>query len=172
MTWLGPDDILLPGALATVASIFRQHKNVEWITGSSYVANDIGESYTPCNLPHLDRLSIASGIFDDRKAGIIQQEGTFWRGIVWIKSGGLDTRLKYAADWDLWRRFALHTRLYTVTFPLAQPTKQGAQTCGHLSDYHGEVDAAPPIGQLTEDSSAYQIVRFPGQDKWKIEALA
>ena len=170
MTWLGPHDILLPGALATVASIFRQQKDVEWITGSSYVANDIGESYTPCNLPHLNRFSIASGIFDGRKAAVIQQEGTFWRGTVWIRSGGLDTRFKYAADWDLWRRFALHTRLYTLTFPLAQFTKRGVQTSDDLSDYHAEVDAAPPLGQLIEDSSAYRILRFPGQNKWKIEA--
>jgi hypothetical protein len=155
--------------LATVASIFRQHKNVEWITGSCYAANDIGECYTPQNLSHLDRFSIASGIFDGRNAGLIQQGGTFWRGKVWIRSGGLDTRFKYAGDWDLWRRFALQTCLYTATFPFAQFTKRGGEICGDWSDYHAEVDAAPPIDQPVDDRSAYRVVRFLGQNKWKIE---
>lgn len=171
MTWIGSDDIFMPGAFASVASIFSQHECIKWITGQPYVADEFGECYTPHGIQHFDRLSLTSGVFDGRRAGFIMQEGTFWRGELWTKSGGVDPNFKRAGDWDLWRRFAQHAHLYAVTFPLARFTKRDGQTSSDMSAYYAEVDAAPPI-QVVYDKAAYRVMRYVGQNKWKIESTA
>ena len=58
----------------------------------------------------------------------IQQESTFWRRNLWEQVGGrLETEFDYAADFDLWMRFAKHADIYSVTVPLAGFRRHGDQ---------------------------------------------
>jgi hypothetical protein len=60
--------------------------------------------------------------------GGIQQESTFWRRDLWEQAGGrLATEFDYAADFDLWMRFAKHADIYSVTVPLAGFRRHGDQ---------------------------------------------
>lgn len=47
MTWLGSDDMLLPGALDTIASIFEEMPEVSWVSGLPFVGRYDGGNFTP-----------------------------------------------------------------------------------------------------------------------------
>jgi len=168
MTWLGSDDLLMPGALATAASIFDQLPEVEWITGQPFVANDKGESFTPGRKVRFIRSELAAGKYDGRSKGFVMQEGTFWRGDLWLKAGGIDRNFQLAGDWDLWRRFSQHTPLYALSFPLGRFTRRDGQKSQDMKAYYREVDAASPLPEVT-DSAFYELTRCPWKKDWTIK---
>jgi glycosyltransferase involved in cell wall biosynthesis len=102
MCWINSSDMYYPWTLATIAEIFTQLPEVEWITG-------MGSMFDVRGGPRA--VSSASGTFNvyDVLAGDyrwIQQESVFWRRSLWEQAGGrLDQRLPRTADFDLWLRF-------------------------------------------------------------------
>ncbi len=99
MAYLNSDDLLLPGALNTIAAYFAQHPEVDVVYGHRVVIdeddNEIGRWVLP---PHDDQVL--------RWADYIPQETLFWRRRMWAKSGGaMDESYKFALDWELLLRF-------------------------------------------------------------------
>lgn len=171
MTWLGFDDLLMPDTLATVASIFDQLGEVQWVTGQPFVGLDGGGSFTPpCPPFSFARNDLAAGKHDGRAKHFVMQEGTFWRSELWRKVAGANGSLKYAGDWDLWRRFAQHAPLYAVTFPLARFTRRKGQKSEDLASYYREIDSAPKIAEVA-DFASYQVARHPWNDRWEVKVL-
>lgn len=168
MTWLGSDDILLPGTLATVASIFDNLKNIEWITGQNFVGNEDGEGYTPWRSGPYIREDIISGFYDGRMHGFIMQEGTFWRSSLWNKANGLDAKFKHAGDWDLWRRFAQYAPLYEITFPLARFTRRPGQKSQDKIAYYQEIDKSRGRSSV-RDRTSHELRRYPWTPTWRIK---
>lgn len=168
MTWLGSDDVLLPGTLATVASIFDQLPEVAWVTGLPLCGNEAGESFSLWPPPLLARSDLVAGLYDGRTLDFIMQEGTFWRADLWHEVGGLDEHFKYAGDWDLWRRFAQHAAVYSVGLPLARFTRRRGQKSEDMTAYYAEIDAATPLPEI-EDRTAQQVFRFTWETQWAIE---
>ena len=168
MTWLGSDDVLLPGTLATVASIFDQLPEVQWLTGLPFCGNEIGEGYSPRPpIPYI-RADLAAGKYDGRSKEFVMQEGSFWRGDLWHKVGGVDPHFKYAGDWDLWRRFAQQTPLYAVTFPLGRFTRRKGQKSEDIEAYYLEIDASREASAV-EDFCSYQLSRYAFAEEWIVE---
>lgn len=167
MTWLGSDDLLMIGTLATVASIFDEHQQVEWLTGLPFVGTQEGGNYTPWPYQPPTRQNIAAGLHDGRSLNFIMQEGTFWRASLWQKVGGIDSRYFLAGDWDLWRRFAQHAPLYFVSFPLARFTKRPGQKSQDMRAYYEEVDSTSS-GPLISDHSAFEVRRMAFAEQWKL----
>jgi glycosyltransferase involved in cell wall biosynthesis len=125
MAWLNSDDMYLPGAFSTVAEIFAQHPEVDWLTTTMPAAwNDQGQAVLVSNLYGYNRDSFLRGGnapnskdqgYKVYTRGCIQQESTFWRRSLWERAGGyLDTSLTLAADYELWARFYLYAELYGV----------------------------------------------------------
>jgi glycosyltransferase involved in cell wall biosynthesis len=170
MTWLGSDDLFMPGALATAASIFDQLADIDWITGQPLVSNEYGETFTP--FPQMDyiRREVAAGLFDGRTRGFIMQEGTFWRVSLWQKVRGIDSKYQLAGDWDLWRRFAQHTPLYALTFPLGRFTRRPGQKSENMTDYYKEIDESAALPEVLDDFSRL-LKRAPWAQRWEIEEL-
>jgi GT2 family glycosyltransferase len=102
MCWLNSSDLYYPWTFKTVAQIFSELPQVEWIVG-------MGSMFDAKGGPRA--VSTARGAFNayDVLAGNyrwIQQESVFWRRDLWQRAGGrLDQRLTCAADFDLWLRF-------------------------------------------------------------------
>jgi len=104
-----------------VNAIFQKFSDVQWIIGQpSYmnaegqcikISGNAGTAYP--------REYIRNGWFRGALAGYLQQESMFWRKSLWDKAGGLNLNYNYAADFDLWTRFADYAELYSVTVPLA-----------------------------------------------------
>ncbi len=113
MGWINSSDFYLPWTLTVVQEVFATCPRVDWITGVPCVAGIDGiiRRTGGHKVNRLDFLSDSSIR--------IQQESTFWRRCLWDAAGGLDTSLRYAADYDLWARFFAHADLYFVSCALA-----------------------------------------------------
>ena len=130
MGWLNSDDIYYPWTLSVVEQVFKKYPTVDWIIGQPSYINEKGHcikvsSNSGSAYPNY---YIRNGWFQPLLAGYLQQESMFWRKSLWDKAGGLDLKYKYAADFDLWTRFARHADLVSVSLPLASFRKRPGQT--------------------------------------------
>jgi glycosyltransferase involved in cell wall biosynthesis len=143
MAWLNADDMYYPWTFSVVQSVFEKYPEVEWLTGVPSYINDAGQCIRVAGNPGsaYPRQYIRNGWFRSSLAGYLQQESIFWRRSLWEKVTRLDLSLKYAADFELWTRFAEHTELYSLTVPLAAfRTRPGAQISSLKKDeYEKEV---------------------------------
>ena len=99
MAWLNSDDILLPGALATVGDFFAANPDVDVVYGHRIQINHHDQEVGRWVLPHHDPHVLAW-------ADYIPQETLFWRRRLWEKVGGyVDTTYQFALDWELLLRF-------------------------------------------------------------------
>lgn len=112
--WLNSDDVYFPWTLRVVNRIFRDFPEIEWITGVRSELRD-GAVQGMSNITPFPRELLAGGAFYPGGLGCVMQECCFWRRSLFEKVGGLDTRWKFAADFDLWARFAAHTDLVATT---------------------------------------------------------
>lgn len=137
MAWIGSDDMYHRKSLFTVAEIFSTFDYVNWIVGESSVYDKIGRTLY---VEH----SIAYTKFDYYTSDLstfLQQESCFWRRCLWIEIGSsMNTKLKYAGDFDLWLRFIEIDRVYVVNALIG-----GFRICGgnqlsqnHMDDYCDE----------------------------------
>lgn len=99
MAWLNSDDLLLPGALHTIADYFNNHPDVDVVYGNRLLIDEddmeIGRWILPGHDSHV--LSWAD---------YVPQETLFWRRRIWEKVGGkIDESFRFAMDWDLLVRF-------------------------------------------------------------------
>src|SRR6185437_5969293 len=115
--WLNADDYLAPWALATMRLAFDMY-DAEWVTGQPGRWDAEGRLVLIESRSWYPRGLIASGWFNLRCLGAIQQESTFF-------SLGLLRRLappvvetirssRLAGDFLLWREFARSSRLYAA----------------------------------------------------------
>jgi glycosyltransferase involved in cell wall biosynthesis len=99
VAYLNSDDVLLPGALATVSRFMTAHPEVDAVYSHGLM---IDEHDRPCVLLLLPE-------HDDRALrwyDYVPQVTLFWRRSLWEKVGGtMDESLHYAMDWDLLQRF-------------------------------------------------------------------
>jgi len=140
MTWLNSDDKYHPNAFITVAALFQSRNDVEWVTGRSNTFNSKGEQKWICEyLVPYSRSNYLNKKFNDPW---IQQEGTFWRRSLWVRSGDkLNADLQFAGDLELWTRFFRSSRLYAVDALIAgyrcQPC---SKTSLFMDEYLKEAD--------------------------------
>ena len=107
MAWLNSDDKYMPKSLQTVADIFDQHSDVDWLTGTNGWWNDRGVMIRSAN-NYKNAVDFIRGDFT-----WIQQESTFWRRRLWQMAGGaINEQYKLMVDGELWTRFFLHAELY------------------------------------------------------------
>ena len=103
MAWLNSDDKYCPWTLRTVAEIFEECPDVDWIAGLNGFWNDRGTLMTTSFNP--------KNIFDylEGKYAWMQQETIFWRRSLWEKAGGfINEEYRLMVDGELWSRFFLH----------------------------------------------------------------
>lgn len=146
--WINSDDIYLPGAFNTIASVFKKYPGTEWLKGiTSYVSSNTAIYRAGrCNL-YLQEW-IAKGIYG-RCHYFIQQDSVFWRKSLWVKVSEIAPSLKLAGDYYLWIAFAKHAPLVTVKVYLSCFRKVEAQLSGNFQKYQNEMDkVCPPQDKL------------------------
>lgn len=180
MTWIGSDDLLTHGSLATVSKIFRDHEEISWLTGSSQTIDATDCLFSPWENILFSRRNIIMGLHDGRTLGFIQQEGTFWRSDLYHRAGGINATLNYAGDFDLWRRFACLEKIYALNFPLGTFRYREKQTSSDKDSYYQEVECLKAnfnldhlcqnldLNRADEYSYIYLIERFPIAESYKI----
>jgi FkbM family methyltransferase len=99
MGWINSDDLLLPGALATVAAFFAKHPEIDVVYGNRLIIDEQGQEIGRWILPGHDDKALSW-------ADYVPQETLFWRRAIWEKVGGkVDESFRFAMDWDLLVRF-------------------------------------------------------------------
>jgi len=99
MAYLNSDDLLLPGALAYVATYFEQHPEVDVVYGHRIIIDENDQEIGRWILPAHDDEVLTWVDF-------VPQETLFWRRRIWESIGGsLDESFHFAMDWDLLLRF-------------------------------------------------------------------
>jgi glycosyltransferase involved in cell wall biosynthesis len=113
MAWLNSDDLYHPNALITIADLFNNFPQINWLTTVPTLFDEKGRIV---NISNPQKAQWSKFRFYTGDYGWIQQESTFWRRALWQKSGAqLNTNLHFAGDFDLWLRFFRYEKLYFVS---------------------------------------------------------
>ncbi len=109
LTWLNADDILMLGTLQAFEKIIARHPAVQWITGNFLRFTNDGHIVEWKRGPHflprwLQRPSAPIVAFGPT---------SFFSRTLYQSLGGMDERLHYIMDTDLWMRF-MRARVFQV----------------------------------------------------------
>ena len=110
MCWINSDDKFHQGAFKNIANIFTAFPEIEWITGMATIFNETGETVYVKPFRKWSLLDILT-VADDH----IQQESTFWKRSLWVRSGSsMNLDYKLAGDFELWMRFFESSELISI----------------------------------------------------------
>lgn len=141
MTWINAGDLFSTNSFAAASAFFDQHTEFDWLTGMAAIISESGVPLQVYSKPEaFSQRDLAFGYHDGRRSPFVPQEGTFWRRSLWDRAGGLDTTLKSAGDWDLWRRFAQFAALAKMEMVLGYHRLHRGQLSENRQKYYSEVD--------------------------------
>lgn len=137
MGWLNSSDLLQVNGLFTVGSIFRELREVEWVTGRPTKISATGMTIDVLAVPRWSRGRFLAGA-----NRYIQQESTFWRRGLWERAGGrLSTEFRAEGDFELWVRFFRHARLHSVNALIGgYRLHDGALSASNMARYDRNCD--------------------------------
>ena len=137
MGWLNSSDMLQVNGLFTVGSIFRELREVEWITGRPTKISATGMTIDVLPIPRWSRGRFLAGANK-----YVQQESTFWRRRLWEKAGGyVDPAYRAEGDFELWVRFFRHARLHSVNALIGgYRLHDGALSASNMERYNRNCD--------------------------------
>lgn len=96
LCWLNSDEQYLPGSLATVAALFREHPDVDFIRGNHIVIDADGEPIAARREVRLSKLYISNTFLNTSTCALFFRRHLWDEGIL-----RLDETYRYAADMDL-----------------------------------------------------------------------
>ena len=143
MGWLNADDMLLPGALKTVAEVFATFPSVQWISTLAPGLWDArGRLAGIQRIPGFAKRAFIDGLYlpgELARGHWIQQESTFWRRGLWDKvSADAFSNVRLAGDFALWAAFYEHAELYGIEYPLAGFRLMEGQRSQDIETYKSE----------------------------------
>lgn len=154
-SWLCSDDLLLPGALASVSQFFNAHPDIDVVYGNSLWIDEKGAFIRPKKEIPFFRFPF---LFDHN---YIPQPSTFWRRRLYDKVGGLDPNFNLAMDADLWERFSSKTRIAHIPIYLScmryypQQKTRSLKTQALLEN--ADIRTRHPLGKYT---AAFPLLRL------------
>ncbi len=148
MFWLNSDDMLCPWAFYVAATVFMQCPDIEWLTSSRPLTwSQLGLCIADMPADGFSRKTFYQGrnVRTNHYYHFhIQQESTFWRRSLWLRSGGyINADIDYAGDFDLWARFWEFGDLVCINVPLGGYRRHGDQKA--LNDYQRYADEAATV---------------------------
>lgn len=156
MAWINAGDRLEQGALQTVASIRGLYPEISWISGGLAQINDQGSivKYSPGG-SSVSQRALATGLYEGRRLGFLQQEGVFWSYALWKSVGGkIAAGLKLAGDFQLWRQFAMHSPCFRVNSITGVFRRHADGLSRDFGAYNNEIDSllAGDAGRVRDDT--------------------
>jgi glycosyltransferase involved in cell wall biosynthesis len=124
--YLNADDTYLPGAVRCAAEAFAQYPRAAVIYGDAWHVDENGQRLGRYPVERFDQRRLARRCFICQPAAFIKRSG-------FAEAHGLDTRLRFAMDYDLWIRIA---RFDFVKIDAALATSRlhaGAKTVGQTA---------------------------------------
>lgn len=140
MSYLNSDDKLITGSLQAVMKIFRQYDDIDWLTGLLTWLNKKGALYKVINIYGYKQKYLQKGYYHYDYLHFVQSEGTFWTRKLWHNIGEkINEKYKLAGDYDLWMRFSIFCKLYTVHASLCGYRKHREQLTANPESYEEEL---------------------------------
>jgi glycosyltransferase involved in cell wall biosynthesis len=105
ITWLNSDDVQTNGALHAVSDVICRDPRVEVVVGRGHYMDEDGGNRRP-----YPTIALGPGIDPRREMfekGYVAQPSVFFLKAAYDRVGGIDRRLRYCMDYDLWARLAL-----------------------------------------------------------------
>ena len=107
MSYLNSDDMLAPGTLHFIARYFAEHPAVDAIYSHRVTVDENNKVVWYWILPRHSNWYMT-------RWDLIPQETCFWRRRLFDKCGNVDSRLRFAMDYDLFVRFMQNGRMVRV----------------------------------------------------------
>jgi glycosyltransferase involved in cell wall biosynthesis len=149
LSWINSDDLYFKDAIERSIDIMERN-NLEWIVGAPRSLNKKNLLKSSI-LYHYPNFIIKNGLMTPCLWGYIPQESTIFTRKLYIKSGEINKKLKYAGDYDLWKKFANYSRLTSVNIPIGIFRKRENQISQNQKLYLKEVKkmyCIIPIGKF------------------------
>jgi glycosyltransferase involved in cell wall biosynthesis len=112
LAFLNADDVYRPGALRAAVTGFDRHPDASVVYGDADFVDERGETVLRYPVRDFDRERLMHECFVCQPAAFVRREA-------WQACGGLDPRLDYALDYDLWIRMSERHRLVRIPGTLA-----------------------------------------------------
>ena len=135
--WINADDMYYPYTIQTIVRVFNNLKEVSWISGVPSIIDETGAMINVEAPKSYQRNWIRKGYQRGDVAGFLQQESMFFRSAVY-KRYPLNTSLKLAGDYHLWKDFAKSYELYTVKSVLSSFRVSSNQLSQDIEAYYSE----------------------------------
>jgi hypothetical protein len=141
-----------------VAKAFADYPDIDWIVGA-FSSTQHGVVHSPYPAGPIPQEMIRAGLYHDgpNGFGFIQQESCFWRRRLWEKAGELTTGLRFAADFELWTRFARHAKLYSVSTLLGGFCIRGNDNRSRANRDRYMADVSSVVTKLQADRSGPEL---------------
>lgn len=133
MGWLNSDDLLLPGALATVAQTFSCSRDTQMTYGDIVVVNEWDQMQCISTQTSASFETLFYG------GQILNQAAVFWTRELFNRAGGLNRQLQCALDYDLWTRMSRLTVPHYIPRILAAFRRHPSQKTYRMDRYHHEL---------------------------------
>lgn len=144
MAWVNADDAYLPHAFATASRVFSDLPDLLWMGGALSVFRESALRPSPNSLQPYPQELIKDYCCDASCWEHLHQASMFWKGTLWRQAGGLDERLRYAGDYELRARFAMHAPFVHLAVPLCCYCSRPGQLSQHQS-YREEKEKILPL---------------------------
>lgn len=145
MGWINADDILCEKTVQTVQEVALSLPDVAWLGGPALVIDEKSTVISRGRAASLyPKELLAAGLCDGIHWKILQQEGIFWKKKIWDLAKGINTNLKLAGDWDLWRRMAQHADFVQLQKPTGAFRRHSGQLTEDISFYYKEMESILP----------------------------
>ena len=138
LSYLNADDILLPGSLKEVGSIFKVHTEVQWLTGRCKIIDEHGREVRGAIYHYKNLLLHSSSYRLLLVTNYISQPGTFWRRELLSRCGYFDPNLNWVMDYEYWLRIWKVASPYVHHHDLAGfriQRRSKTTSNAHLQDY-------------------------------------
>lgn len=108
--WLNSDDMFTAGAIRRVMRAFSENPQVQFVYGRGWDIDESGQIIGEAGVLTFDLWRLI------HQRNFIQQPSCFFRRSLIERVGGVDEKLHYVMDWDLWIRFAAYRGVYVDDF--------------------------------------------------------
>lgn len=139
LAWINSDDLLLPGALAKVARLFRDSSECQWAHGDCRIIDrndrEIRKWVSAYKRYYARRFSHKSLL----SRNFISQMSVFWRRELMDRVGLLDPAFSLAFDYDYWLRMSAVCQPQYIDSPIAafrwhESSKSSANTREQIAE--------------------------------------
>lgn len=167
MAWINSDDMYHKGSFSIVSEIFTNFKQVKWLMGKPSAYDEKGRTILVHDLKRWSKFNYYTGDYE-----WIQQESVFWKRSLWESVNcKLNTKLNFAADFELWMRFFRHEKMYVVEALLGgfRLRSKNQISLDYLKDYIDEVESVIKNEKNTltdkELKVVHKVLKFKNKSK-------